>query len=51
VRSAWSQNPTAALLAAGGGAVARILIGGRASRPVSVALAVLVPATIVSVWA
>jgi threonine/homoserine/homoserine lactone efflux protein len=43
--------PTAALWAAGGGAVARILSGGRASRPVSVALAVLVAATVISVWA
>jgi hypothetical protein len=35
--------PTAALWAAGGGAVARILIGGRASRPMSVALAFWCP--------
>jgi threonine/homoserine/homoserine lactone efflux protein len=43
--------PTAALWAAGGGAVARILSGGPASRPLSVALAVLVAATVISVWA
>lgn len=43
--------PTAALWAAGGGAFARVLSGGRAARPVSIALAVLVAATVVSVWA
>jgi threonine/homoserine/homoserine lactone efflux protein len=42
--------PTAALWAAGGGAFAGILSGGRAARPVSVALAVLVAATVISVW-
>jgi len=42
--------PTAALWAAGGGAFAGVLSGGRAARPVSVALAVLVAATVISVW-
>jgi threonine/homoserine/homoserine lactone efflux protein len=42
--------PTAALWAAGGGAFARVPRGGRWSKPVSVALAVLVAATVVSVW-
>jgi threonine/homoserine/homoserine lactone efflux protein len=42
--------PTAALWAAGGGAFARVLRGGRWSKPVSVALAVLVAVTVVSVW-
>ena len=42
--------PTAAVWAAGGGAFARVLRGGRGSRPASLALAVLVAATVVSVW-
>jgi threonine/homoserine/homoserine lactone efflux protein len=42
--------PTAALWAAGGGALGRSPAGGRGSRPVSLALAVLVAATVVSVW-
>jgi hypothetical protein len=43
--------PTAALWAAGGGAFTRVLRGGRAARPVSIGLAVLVAATVISVWA
>jgi threonine/homoserine/homoserine lactone efflux protein len=43
--------PTAALWAAGGGAFARVLREGRSSRLVSVGLAVLVAATVISVWA
>jgi threonine/homoserine/homoserine lactone efflux protein len=42
--------PTAGLWAAGGGAFARVFSGDRTSRAVSIVLAVLVAATVVSVW-
>lgn len=42
--------PTAAVWAVGGGAFARVLRGSRGSGPMSLALAVLVAATVVSVW-
>src|SRR4029078_12734436 len=43
-------TPPAALWAAGGGAFARVLRGGRWSKPVSGALAVLVAAAVGPVW-
>jgi threonine/homoserine/homoserine lactone efflux protein len=42
--------PTAALWAAGGGALSRFVSGGRASRLVSLSLAALMAATVVYVW-
>jgi threonine/homoserine/homoserine lactone efflux protein len=42
--------PMAGLWAAGGSAFARAFSGGRAARAVSVVLAVLVAATVISVW-
>jgi threonine/homoserine/homoserine lactone efflux protein len=42
--------PTAALWAGGGGALGRALSGGRRSRVVSLVLAALVAATVISVW-
>ena len=42
--------PTAAVWAAGGGLVGRLLAGGRWHRPVSLALALMLVATIAYVW-
>jgi len=42
--------PTAGLWAAGGGAFTRVFSGDRTSRAVSIVLAVVVAATVVSVW-
>lgn len=42
--------PTAALWAGGGGVLSRFIVGGRASRIMSLGLAALLAATVVSVW-
>jgi threonine/homoserine/homoserine lactone efflux protein len=42
--------PTAALWAGGGGILSRVIAGERANRLVSLALAVLLAATVVTVW-